>query len=115
MGDEICRAAGAAVSKTGADLLGNLRFESISLQRGVCEPAVPREIAAVWTRQHRVEFLALRLAAAMRSSWILSAGCRQVDGRLGNCALCRNRGIRGARAWSRFNEAAGGRVPMESE
>jgi hypothetical protein len=29
-----------AVSKTGADLLGNRRFESISLQRGVgCEPA----------------------------------------------------------------------------
>jgi hypothetical protein len=27
---------GTAVSKTGADLLGNRRFESISLQRGVC-------------------------------------------------------------------------------
>ena len=30
---------GTAVSKTGADLLGNRRFESMSLQRGVsCEP-----------------------------------------------------------------------------
>ena len=32
---------GAAVSKTGPDLLRNLRFESISLQRRVCEPPVP--------------------------------------------------------------------------
>ena len=30
------------LSKTGADLLGNRRFESISLQRGVhCEPRAP--------------------------------------------------------------------------
>jgi hypothetical protein len=32
---------GTAVSKTGADLLGNRRFESISLQGRVCEPSVP--------------------------------------------------------------------------
>ena len=31
-----------AFSKPGADLLGNRRFESISLQQRVCEPSVPR-------------------------------------------------------------------------
>src|ERR1700730_14491042 len=41
-GREAVKPSCETVSKTGAGLLGNRRVESISLQRGVCEPSVPQ-------------------------------------------------------------------------
>jgi hypothetical protein len=42
-GREAVKPSCETLSKTGADLLGNRRFESISLQPRVCDPSVPLE------------------------------------------------------------------------
>src|ERR1700737_860601 len=58
-GREAVKPSCETVSKTGADLLGNRRFESISLQRRVrCEPDWPK--ADLPAPVHRHSFRPLR-------------------------------------------------------
>jgi hypothetical protein len=64
---------GTAVSKTGADLLGNRRFESISLQRGVeSEPDFRQRCQDSGMTGHEV--------AGRLQRWLLSISRWNVDG-----------------------------------
>jgi hypothetical protein len=68
-GREAVKPSCETVSKTGADLLGNRRFESISLQQRVCKPPVPLgrgaepEMPSPLTARNTLIFLVSRACA----------------------------------------------------